>query len=84
MHTGLYSVAQLPLILDCNVFAGAKVIQANKEASKLKALLDSDGDTYVKNDCKADKWFLVELSQVAKINQVEIWQVCRRAAEQRP
>ena len=56
--------------------AGAKVIQANKEAKKLSALLDSDSDTYVKNDCKADKWYIIELSQVAKITRVELAQVC--------
>ncbi|GAB4820809.1 hypothetical protein N2152v2_007855 [Parachlorella kessleri] len=53
---------------------GAKVIQANKEAKKLSALLDSDSDTYVKNDCKADKWYIIELSQVAKITRVELAQ----------
>ena len=55
--------------------AGAKVVQANKEAKKLAALLDADSDTYVKNDCKADKWYIIELSQLARVSRVELWQV---------
>lgn len=51
------------------------MVQANKEAKKLVALLDGDSDTYVKNDCRADKWFIIELSQVAKIQRVELHQV---------
>ena len=38
-------------------------------------MLDSDGDTYLKNECKADKWVLFELSQVAKVEEVQISQV---------
>lgn len=51
------------------------MLASNKEAKKLAALLDSDSDTYVKNDCKADKWFIIELSQLARISGVELWQV---------
>ena len=54
---------------------GAKLVAANKEAKKAAAVLDSDGDTYLKNDCKADKWVLVELSQVAKVDELQISQV---------
>lgn len=54
---------------------------ANKEAKKLSALLDGDSDTYVKNDCKAEKWFIIELSQVAKISRVELAQVRRSRGE---
>ena len=43
---------------------GAKVVACNKEAKKCSAILDTDSDTFMKNDCKADKWFIVELSQV--------------------
>eukprot|EP00887_Chlorella_sp_A99_P002880 scaffold6.g2880.t1 len=53
---------------------GAKVLAANKEARKPGALLDDDPDTFVKNDCRADKWVLVELSQVAKLSRVALAQ----------
>ena len=43
---------------------GAKIVACNKEAKKCSAILDTDSDTFMKNDCKADKWFIVELSQV--------------------
>ena len=59
---------------------GAKLVAANKEARKAAAVLDSDGDTFLKNECKADKWVLVELSQVAKVEEVQISQASRRHA----
>ena len=40
-----------------------QIIAANKEAKKTSAVLDSDGDTFLKNECKADKWLIIELSQ---------------------
>ena len=43
---------------------GAKIIASNKEAKKASAILDTDSDTFMKNECKADKWLIVELSQV--------------------
>ena len=43
---------------------GAKIIASNKEAKKASAILDTDSDTFMKNECKADKWFIIELSQV--------------------
>ena len=54
---------------------GAKLIAANREAKKASAVLDSDGDTFCKNECKADKWIIIELSQVAKVDAVELSQV---------
>lgn len=53
---------------------GAKVLAANPEARKPAAVLDDDGDTYIKNDCKADKWLVIELAQVAKVTRVELSQ----------
>ena len=44
---------------------GAKIVAANKEAKKPSAVLDSDSDTYLRNECKADKWLAIELSQVS-------------------
>ena len=43
---------------------GAKIVAANKDAKKPSAVLDSDSDTYLRNECKADKWLAIELSQV--------------------
>jgi hypothetical protein len=31
------------------------VLATNKEAKKAPALLDDDSDTFLKNDCRADK-----------------------------
>lgn len=54
---------------------GAKVVGANKEARKPESVLDSDGDTFLKNECKADKWLIIELSQVTKIDMIRLSQV---------
>ena len=54
---------------------GAKIVAANKEARKPESILDSDGDTFVKNECKADKWLIMELSQVTKIDMIRLSQV---------
>jgi len=54
---------------------GAKVVGANKEARKPESVLDSDGDTFLKNECKADKWLIIELSQVTKIDMLRLSQV---------
>lgn len=43
-----------------------QIVAANKEARKADAILDCDGDTFLKNECKADKWLIIELSQVIK------------------
>jgi len=39
-------------------------VASNKEAKKASAILDTDSDTFMKNECKAEKWFIIELSQV--------------------
>jgi hypothetical protein len=36
--------------------------------------LDADADTFMRNDCKDDKWVVIELSQVARVSSVEISQ----------
>ena len=54
---------------------GAKIVAANKEARKPESVLDSDGDTFLKNECKADKWIVIELSQVTKIDMIRLSQV---------
>ena len=59
---------------------GAKIVAANKEARKPESVLDSDGDTFLKNECKADKWLIFELSQVTKIDMIRLSQVHVTAA----
>jgi hypothetical protein len=41
-----------------------QVLAANKEAKRVNNVLDEDSDTFVKNECAADKWMIIELSQV--------------------
>ena len=57
-----------------------QVLAANREARKPGAVLDGDGDTFLKNECRADKWLLLELSQVARVDTVRLAQVrCPKA-----
>ncbi|KAA6420457.1 MAG: Galactose-binding isoform 1 [Trebouxia sp. A1-2] len=53
---------------------GAKIVASNKEAKKASAILDTDSDTFMKNECKAAKWFIIELSQVAKVDSFQLSQ----------
>lgn len=53
---------------------GAKIVASNKEAKKAPAILDTDSDTFMKNECKAEKWFIIELSQVAKVDSFQLSQ----------
>ncbi|DBB06647.1 hypothetical protein WJX77_000321 [Trebouxia sp. C0004] len=53
---------------------GAKIVASNKEAKKASAILDTDSDTFMKNECKAEKWFIIELSQVAKVDSFQLSQ----------
>ena len=51
-----------------------QVLAANREARKPGAVLDGDGDTFLKNECRVDKWLLLELSQVARVDAVRLAQ----------
>ena len=53
---------------------GAKIVAANKDAKKPSAVLDSDSDTYLRNECRMDKWLAIELSQVGCQPRLS-WQV---------
>lgn len=53
---------------------GAKVLAANPGAKKPSGVLDDDSDTFMRNDCRDDKWLVIELSQVAKISRIDIAQ----------
>jgi hypothetical protein len=43
---------------------GASVLAANSEARRPERAIDRDIDSFMKNDCEAEKWMMVELSQV--------------------
>jgi hypothetical protein len=43
---------------------GASVLAANPEAKKPERAIDKDIDSFMKNDCHAQKWMIIELSQV--------------------
>lgn len=53
---------------------GAKVLAFNQGAKRVGALLDDDSDTFMRNDCKDNKWVVIELSQVAKVSSLDISQ----------
>lgn len=53
---------------------GAKILASNQGAKRVGALLDDDADTFMRNDCKDNKWVVIELSQVARVSQVELTQ----------
>lgn len=53
---------------------GAKVLASNHGAKRVGALLDDDSDTFMRNDCKDNKWVVIELSQVARVSSLEIAQ----------
>jgi hypothetical protein len=43
---------------------GASVLAANPEAKRPERAIDADVDSFMKNDCPARKWLMIELSQV--------------------
>lgn len=45
---------------------GANVLAANAEARRPERAIDKDIDSFMKNDCNADKWVMIELSQVGE------------------
>lgn len=53
---------------------GAKVLASNQGAKRVGALLDDDSDTFMRNECKDNKWVVIELSQVARVSSLEIAQ----------
>ena len=68
----------LPVGLPQHNFAsaldGAKPLAANPAAKKVADMLDEDSDTFMRNDCKDDKWVVLELSQVARVSRIELSQ----------
>ncbi|KAF5839526.1 hypothetical protein DUNSADRAFT_597 [Dunaliella salina] len=51
---------------------GASIVAANKEAKKPEKAIDGDDDSYLKNSCSAQKWIIIELSQLGRIDELEI------------
>ena len=51
---------------------GAKVLAANKEAKHASKVLDNDGDTFMRSDCKHDKWLILELPQIMRPNILRV------------
>lgn len=47
---------------------GATIVAANKEARKPEKTIDDDDDSFMKNTCSANKWMIIELSQVSCTN----------------
>lgn len=44
---------------------GASVMAHNPEARRVERSIDGDEDSFMKNDCSARKWLMLELSQVS-------------------
>ncbi|GAX74663.1 hypothetical protein CEUSTIGMA_g2111.t1 [Chlamydomonas eustigma] len=53
-------------------YDGAQVIAANKEARYADRAIDDDDDSYVKNLCSASKWLVLELSQLGRVDIIEL------------
>eukprot|EP00892_Ulva_mutabilis_P003845 jgi/Ulvmu1/1832/UM119_0051.1 len=51
---------------------GARILFANPEAKNADKLLSADTFSFMRNDCSADKWVTIELSQRVKLTAVDI------------
>lgn len=51
---------------------GASVLAVNSEARRAERCIDGDEDSFMKNDCGARKWLMLELSQVFRGSCVDI------------
>ncbi|KAG1660846.1 hypothetical protein FOA52_008957 [Chlamydomonas sp. UWO 241] len=51
---------------------GATVIAANREAKWPDRAIDYSGDSYMKNVCGASKWLIIELSQLGRVDAIEL------------
>ena len=54
--------------LDC----GAKIIENNPESSNPSHILTESKDDYMLNSCSAKVWFVIELCEPIKINEIEL------------
>jgi hypothetical protein len=54
--------------IDC----GAKILSANPESSKPSHILTESRDDYMLNSCSNKIWFILELCEPIKINEIEI------------
>jgi hypothetical protein len=39
---------------------------------RASSILDNDGDTFMRTDCKADKWLIIELPQVIRPDMLRV------------
>jgi hypothetical protein len=60
---------------------GASVVAANPEARKPERAIDRDIDSFMKNDCDAEKWMIIELSQVSSGQWVCCWEMSGMVVE---
>lgn len=51
---------------------GAAVVAANKEARKPEKAIDEDEDSFMKNDCSAQKWLILELSSLGTVKSLAL------------
>jgi hypothetical protein len=54
--------------LDC----GAKIIENNPESSNPSHILTESKDDYMLNSCSAKVWFVIELCEPIKVNEIEL------------
>eukprot|EP00798_Chlamydomonas_sp_ICE-L_P027504 gene27503-4814_t len=53
-------------------FDGGSVLASNKEAKHAGRAIDSDVDSFMKNPCNAVKWTILELSQLGRVDEIEL------------
>ncbi|KAF6254579.1 hypothetical protein COO60DRAFT_303443 [Scenedesmus sp. NREL 46B-D3] len=51
---------------------GASVVAANPEAKKPERAINKNIDSFMKNDCNARKWMIMELSQLGTVETVQL------------
>ncbi|WIA10730.1 hypothetical protein OEZ85_010903 [Tetradesmus obliquus] len=67
------AVAQVRRLLNlADLSDGASVLAANPEAKRPERAIDKDIDSFMKNDCVAHKWMIIELSQLGTVETVKL------------
>ncbi|GFH22052.1 SUN domain-containing protein [Haematococcus lacustris] len=72
LANGLIRGDHKQLISSTRLADGATVVAANKEARKPEKTIDGDDDSFVRNACAAQKWIILELSQLGRVDEVEL------------
>ncbi|MEW5299560.1 MAG: hypothetical protein WDW36_002563 [Sanguina aurantia] len=55
-----------------SAFDGASVLASNREARRPDRTIDDDGESFMKNPCSASKWLIIELSQLGRVDAIEL------------